>query len=122
MQAADKSIPNKIVTIKPSDHPWITCHIKNMIRKRKRTFRQFKKTNINHYWLKYKTIRNNVVKEIRQSKQQYFDKLDQLTATSFFLPHQNLAKSHHLSSDAKDSKPLNYINTDIREQNIYNYD
>ena len=39
-----------------------------------------------------------------------------------FLPHQNLAKSHHLSSDAKDSKPLNYINTDIREQNIYNYD
>ena len=40
----------------------------------------------------------------------------------FFLPHQNLAKLHHLSSDAKDSKPLNYINTDIREQNIYNYD
>ena len=30
--------------------------------------------------------------------------------------------SHHLSSDAKDSKPLNYINTDIREQNIYDYD
>ena len=44
------------------------------------------------------------------------------TAISFFLPHQNLAKSHHLSSGAKDSKPLKYINTDIREQNIYNYD
>ena len=40
----------------------------------------------------------------------------------FFLPHQNLAKSHHLSSGAKDSKPLNYIKTDIREQNIYNDD
>ena len=25
-----------------------------------------------------------------------------VTATSFFLPHQNLAKSHHLSSGAKD--------------------
>ena len=46
----------------------------------------------------------------------------QLTATSFFLPHQNLAKSHHLSSGAKDSKPLKYKNTAIREQNIYNYD
>ena len=44
------------------------------------------------------------------------------TATSFFLPHQNLAKSHHLSSGAKGSKPLKYKNTDIREQNIYNYD
>ena len=45
-----------------------------------------------------------------------------VTATSFFLPHQNLAKSHHLSSGAKDSKPVKYINTDIREQNIYDYD
>ena len=45
-----------------------------------------------------------------------------LTATSFFLPHQNLAKSHHLSSGAKGSKPLKYINTDIREKNIYDYD
>ena len=49
-------------------------------------------------------------------------KIKFLTATSFFLPHQNLAKSHHLSSGAKDSKPLKYINTDIREQNIYDYD
>ena len=40
----------------------------------------------------------------------------------FFLPHQNWAKSHHLSSGAKDFKPLKYKNTDIREQNIYNYD
>ena len=44
-----------------------------------------------------------------------------LNSHQFFWPHQNLAKSHHLSSDAKDSKPLNYINTDIREQNICNY-
>ena len=51
-----------------------------------------------------------------------FEKKQQLTATSFFLPHQNLAKSHHLSSGAKGSKPLKYKNTDIREQNIYNYD
>ena len=83
MQAADTSIPNKIVTIKPSDHPWITCHIKNMIRKCK----QFKKTKINHYWLKYKTIQNNVVKEIKQSKQQYFDKLDQLLSSENIDPN-----------------------------------
>ena len=81
MQAADKFIPNKIVTIKPSDHPWKTCYIKNMIPKRKRTFGQFRKTNTNYYWLKYKTIQNDVVKEIKQSKQQYFDKLDQLQSS-----------------------------------------
>ena len=44
-----------------------------------------------------------------------------ITATRFVLPHQNLAESHHLSSGVKGSKPLKYINTDIKEQNIYNY-
>ena len=44
-----------------------------------------------------------------------------INSHQFFLPNQNLAKSHHLSSGAKDSKPLNYTTTDIREQNIYNY-
>ena len=26
--AADQAIPNKYVTISPTEHPWITCHIK----------------------------------------------------------------------------------------------
>ena len=34
-EAAEKSIPNKTVTIRPNDHPWITCRIKSLIRKRK---------------------------------------------------------------------------------------
>ena len=33
-----------------------------------------------------------------------------LTATSFILPHQNLAKSSNLSSGTKDPKPFKYIN------------
>ena len=33
--------------------------------------------------------------------------------TQTFLPHQNLASSHHLSSGVKDSKPLKYINSGI---------
>ena len=45
-----------------------------------------------------------------------------LNSHQFCLRHQNLAKLHHLSSGAKDLKALKYINTDIREQNIYNYD
>ena len=60
MQAVDKSIQNSNnQTFWPSldNMPYK----KNMIRKCKRTFRQFKKANIYHYWLKYKTIRNNVV-------------------------------------------------------------
>ena len=118
MQAADKSIPNKIITIKPSDHPWITCHIKNMIRKRKRIVRQIKKTNINHYWLKYKTIRNNVVKEIKQSKQQYFDKLDQLLFSENIDPKLFWKTSKQLLNLNKSSGsiPTLKLNINIAEQ------
>ena len=76
LNAADKSIPNKIVTIKPNDSQWIICHIKHLIRNRIRIYQQFIKTHLTHYWTKYKIMRNKVVKEIRKSKQDYFDKLD----------------------------------------------
>ena len=49
-EAAHKSIPNKIITVRPNDHPWITCHIKNIIRKRKRAYRKFKRKSNNYLW------------------------------------------------------------------------
>ena len=73
IKAAEESIPNNIVTIKPDDQPWITCHIKNLIRKRKRTYRQFKKTNNMHFWTKYKQLRNKANNTARKSKKDYFD-------------------------------------------------
>ncbi|MEW8544911.1 MAG: reverse transcriptase family protein [Candidatus Thiodiazotropha sp.] len=79
--AAEQSIPNKIVTIRPAQHPWITCHIKKLIRKRKRNFRKFKRTSNIRFWENYKTLRNQTVSEIRKSKQDYFNKLDTLLST-----------------------------------------
>ncbi|MCG7864733.1 MAG: hypothetical protein JAY74_00010, partial [Candidatus Thiodiazotropha taylori] len=79
--AAGRTIPNKIVTIRPSTHPWITSHIRQLIRKRKHIFRQFKRTSDNQYWDKYKYIRNKIVSDIRKSKNDYFDKLDALLST-----------------------------------------
>ena len=35
LRASEKSIPKKTATIRPNDHPWITCHIKNLIRRKK---------------------------------------------------------------------------------------
>lgn len=79
--AAEKSIPNKIVTIRSNDHPWITCQIKNLMRKRRRSYRKFKRTANPIHWSKFKTIRNIVVKEIRKSKQAYFDKLESVISS-----------------------------------------
>ena len=84
---------------------------KNMIRKHKRTFRQFKKTNINHYWLKYKTIRNNVVKE-------YFDKLDRLLSSENIDPKLFWKTSKQLLNLNKSSGsiPTLKLNSNIAEK------
>ena len=75
-EAAEKSISNKTVIIRLNDHPWITCRIKSPIRKRKRLYKKFKKTNNFHHWVKFKATRNKVVKVVRLSKKEYFDKLE----------------------------------------------
>ncbi|MEW8545280.1 MAG: reverse transcriptase family protein, partial [Candidatus Thiodiazotropha sp.] len=76
--AGEQSIPNKIVTIRPNDHPWITSSIRKHIRKRKRIYRKYKCTSNDYYWNKFKKLRNSVVSEIRNSKKAYFDKLEHI--------------------------------------------
>ena len=59
--AADQAIPNKYVIIRSIEHPWITCHIENLIRKRKRSFRKFKRTTNPPHLEHYKTLRNKIL-------------------------------------------------------------
>ena len=74
MFAAEQAIPNKIAIIRPTEHPWITCHIRNLIRKHKRTYRKFKRTSNANLWGKYEIIRNKIVSLIRKSRNDYFGK------------------------------------------------
>ena len=76
--SAEHSIPNKVVTIRPSEQPWINCQLKKLIRKRKLFFKIFRGTDNPLYWERYKFFWNRVVTEIRNSKKNYFDKLDRL--------------------------------------------
>ena len=80
--AAEMSIPNKVVTVRLSESSWITSKVKQLIRKRKRLHKRFKRTNKLVYWESYKIIHNLAVKELRNSKKKYFDKLDELLSTS----------------------------------------
>ena len=80
--AAEHSIPNKVVTIRPSEALWINCQIKKVIRKRKRFFKIFRRTDNPLYLERYNFFRNRVVTEIRNSKKIYFDKLDRLLSTN----------------------------------------
>lgn len=79
--ASEKTIPHKLVTIRPNVHPWITCNIRKLIRKRKRVYRRYKRTSSIFYLEKYKKLRNMIVSKIRIAKKQYFDNLEHVLST-----------------------------------------
>ena len=64
-------IPNKVITIRPSDPPWIITLIKRHIRKRKRAYKRAKQTNLPIHWTKFRNLRNRVTQLIRESKQSF---------------------------------------------------
>ncbi|MEW8548237.1 MAG: endonuclease/exonuclease/phosphatase family protein, partial [Candidatus Thiodiazotropha sp.] len=75
INTSKKHIPNKIVKIRKSDPPWLNAKIKRMMRKRKRLYDKYKRTNNDIDHTNYKTFRNKVTNEIRQSKKLTNDKL-----------------------------------------------
>ena len=72
---ATKHIPNKDIKVRKSDPPWLTTNIKRLMRKRKRLYDKYKRTNNSVDFETYKNARNKVTFEIRQSKQYQLQKL-----------------------------------------------
>jgi hypothetical protein len=72
---AHQCIPNRKVTIKPSDPPWITTKIKCSIRKRKRLYKNAKIRNTPHDWAIFKRCRNDTVSLVRNAKTDYLNSI-----------------------------------------------
>ena len=66
---ANKHIPSKDVTVRPSDPSWLHNDIRRLMRKRKRLYDKAKQTNTNNAWTQYKHIRNETTTAIRNAKQ-----------------------------------------------------
>ena len=71
INSATKTIPNKIITLRPNDPPWMHNNIRKSIRARKRLHFIAKTTNSPYDWAKYRKIRNVCVNKIRNAKQTY---------------------------------------------------
>ena len=84
INSSKNHIPNKIVKIRQTDPPWLTNNIKRMLRKRKRLYDKYKRTNrIDDYEI-YKHYRNKATSEIRKAKKAETDKLaTKLTSYKF---------------------------------------
>lgn len=59
IEAAEKNSPYRMVKIRPQDPPWMTSHIKNLIRRRKRLHCKAKQSqNSGHLWHQSRQARN----------------------------------------------------------------
>jgi hypothetical protein len=76
------SIPNRNVTIRPNDPPWFPPNLKILIRQRRRYYKKAKRTNTEHDWLQFRTLRNNIVSKINISKANHIQNLANNLKTS----------------------------------------
>ena len=75
LELCTNTIPNKIVTIRPSDPPWFTCYLRKLIRKRKRAHKKAKLQNTVECWRKFRKLRNDTVNSVKRAKKNLNDKL-----------------------------------------------
>ncbi|MEW8547189.1 MAG: endonuclease/exonuclease/phosphatase family protein, partial [Candidatus Thiodiazotropha sp.] len=138
LDLADKHIPNKTIKIRKSDPSWLTNNIKRLIRKKKRLYDKYKKTNNMTDFENYKHIRNQVTNEIRKSKSAELENLSEKlkdtnirpnswwkTLKYFIKPDQN-STIPPLNRDGviycNDSEKSNILNAYFVEQTIIEED
>jgi len=73
--AASDSIPNKVITIRPDDVPWMTQDVRLLIRKRNRFHQKAKRLNTHAAWAQFRKSRNETTKVIRDTKKAHHEKL-----------------------------------------------
>ena len=74
----NKHVPNRLINASKTDPAWLTTHVKKLIRKKKRLYDKYKKSNnINHFET-YKQFKNLVTREIRKSKQEILNRLTEI--------------------------------------------
>ena len=71
LKIATETIPNKVITVRKMDPPWINNNVRRAIRKRNRLNKRAKRTNNPEHWLKFRKFRNKTVNLIRKQKQDY---------------------------------------------------
>lgn len=71
-------IPNRKVTIKPSEPQWVKVGIKRFILNRKRIYRKALKTSNLSNMMKFKSLLNHIVKHIKRAKQHFENTVKQL--------------------------------------------
>ncbi|MCG7877682.1 MAG: reverse transcriptase domain-containing protein [Candidatus Thiodiazotropha endolucinida] len=123
---AEQSIPCKTVTIRPRDLPWINSDIRKTMRKRNRLFRKYKHDHRIDTYSRFKQTRNEVIKLIRKSKQNYITSLanklktGNLSVQDYWKTLKTFIKPTQTSSIPPLLKDNVFISEDSEKANLLN--
>ncbi len=71
LKIARQIIPNKIVTVRPSDKPWYTSTLRSKRREMMRLYGVAKVKNNTLNWSNYRNLRNSYFSDVREAKQAF---------------------------------------------------
>ena len=74
MTIMEKCIPSKVVPIH-NKTPWINRNLIKLMKRREYVYHRFKSSKCNSWWIKYKTLRNDIVSKLRTAKTSFFSNL-----------------------------------------------
>ena len=75
LSIAKQFIPNRFITVRPSDCPWYTTHLRRLKRKLDRIHGRAKQSNDPELWAVYRETRNDYNHQIKKAEQDYNHKL-----------------------------------------------
>ena len=74
LQTALDTIPNKTVTIRQDEPPWLYHNIKRMLRKRNRIHKKAKQTNRQGHWTVFRQFCNKCINYVCSAKSRFYNK------------------------------------------------
>ena len=119
LEARDRFVPSKSITINKKDQPWFTEGLKKKIKLRNKLFKSHKKKQTAISWESYKLARNDVTKNKKEAKNNYFVR----TAEELSDPTLNGKKWHKivnnfLKKPKSDKIPPLKFNNDTSFSNV----
>jgi hypothetical protein len=77
IDAANTNIPNRVITVRKDNPPWLTSSIKRVIRRKNRLHKRAKRSNLPGHWERFRIARNKCNNLVSNAKITHYSKVSE---------------------------------------------
>jgi hypothetical protein len=74
IDGANTNIPNRVITVRKDNPPWLTSSIKRVIRRKNRLHKRAKRSNLPGHWERFRIARNKCNNLVSNAKIAHYSK------------------------------------------------